>query len=714
MIYGEDGFGSDCFDLNVPRRFLSVSTIMKHGELPFWTELFGSGTPLIEEGETAVFYPLSLLPYFIFSVPLATNVVVFSALLISMLGMYAWLRYNGALPLAAFCGALACGCGGTLAFRIKHLNIIHVLTWLPLSLWCLQLAWDTSRVRYYIAIIIIWLLQILAGHPQFFLICLGVDAFYLLCLFVKPFHSIRMRHNEYRTLRHARCVLLFAGCLLLALCLGSVQLYPTFELLQLSNRVPYDLKLLNDSALSFSHIINWLYPFGLFSIGCFGATEDILPDCFTEATPYIGLLPLLFVFWSFKGKQRFFAISVTLMAVTLTLIALGPKMKVYTLLWHVIPFFSSFRGVARFAAPIGFLMAFLSGLGAQVLYERLASHYGEGKGRAVLLCAIVLIIADFSVIHFKYQRYLPVEWWQEPPSVSVLPKNRGRVLAPLSTMSWRAQIHQGKYNNREQICYAHRDQLGSELSSLWGIYTPDDYCAYNGGCVLNHSYRLQVLLSLKVYAFWMTGQLENPELVRQVFDYYRMQNVTHVILPHRISGGIVKEFFSEPIEVVDPKYSDISVWIYPVKNVQSRVRLISALADKCPDEVMDIDSFWLSSSGVSCYEPGKFGAYDIGSAEIIAETTNTLTVKTKCDQPAHLFIANTYSPHWQAFVDGSAVPLKVQRTNYAFQSVPVSAGEHTVTLEYTCPSFWRGLWISLSGMIALLITALISYRYRRF
>ncbi|MBQ7567872.1 hypothetical protein IJT17_03615, partial [bacterium] len=148
VVYGEDGFGSDCFDLNIPRHCLAVASVRDFGELPFWASSFGSGTQLIEEGETAVFYPFSLLPYFVLPIPSATNTVIFSALLIAMSGMYAWLRGNGAAPLPAFLGALAWGCGGCFAFRLKHFNIIHVLAWLPFSMLFLQLYWERCRLRY--------------------------------------------------------------------------------------------------------------------------------------------------------------------------------------------------------------------------------------------------------------------------------------------------------------------------------------------------------------------------------------------------------------------------------------------------------------------------------------------------------------------------------------------------------------------------------------
>ena len=210
----------------------------------------------------------------------------------------------------------------------------------------------------------------------------------------------------------------------------------------------------------------------------------------------------------------------------------------------------------------------------------------------------------------------------------------------------------------------------------------------------------------------MNGQFEDVDVLNKCVDYVRLQNVTHVILPYRVSGKQFDGFFDQPIEVREPKYPEISVWIYPLKHALAHVRIISELTDRCPAEILDIDSFWPESSGESLYESGRFGTHDIGFAKIVSETPNTLTVKTKSDQAGHLFIANTYSPNWQAFLDGSAVPQQVRRTNYAFQSVPLPAGEHTVVLKYTCPAFWRGLWISLSGLAVLLLTAVIGYRCR--
>ena len=272
---------------------------------------------------------------------------------------------------------------------------------------------------------------------------------------------------------------------------------------------------------------------------------------------------------------------------------------------------------------------------------------------------------------------------------------------------------QGCYEKREEICYIHRNQLGPELAALWHIKSPDDYVAYNNGAVLIHSWRLQMTLTRMLYSqFWASGQSDNPAAVAACMDYYRLQNVTHVVLPHRISSPLADELLLSPVQVSDGQCPAAAVWIYAVKKPLPKVRLISELVNKCPNEVLDIARLCDENDADAYYEPGRFGSCDVGSAEITAETPNTLTVKTKCDRPSHLFIANTYSPNWQAFVDGSAEPLQVRRTNYAFQSVPVPAGEHIVLLKYTCSAFWRGLWISLSGLAVLLLAVFTGYRYR--
>ena len=427
MVYGEDGLGSDCFDLNVPRRFLAVNSMREYGELPFWTNYFGCGTQIYEEAETAVFYPFSLLPYFILSIPSATNAVVFSALLTALLGMYAWLRHNGAVPLAAFCGALAWGCGGGMAFRIKHLNVIHVLAWLPVSLLFLQLFWEHSKLRFLLGLTSVWTLQIFAGHPQIFAICFITDCVFAVYLIAEK-RSKETDACKHKPGGYVKSVL-FVGASLFAVLLSALYLLPSAELLPLTNRIfTWSESVLDVASLQPGHLLGWLYPFAAGN----PAGHWILPggadrNIFAEATPYIGIVPLMLTLLSFFGKKRPLALYLFFSIVLFIWFAFGPKAGLYTVLFKYVPGFSSFRSPSRFVVPIGCLSAMLAGLGAQWLYSKIADRYGVLKGCLALSCLIGLMVVDYSYINWSFQSYLPGKWFETPPSVSALGEHHGRV-----------------------------------------------------------------------------------------------------------------------------------------------------------------------------------------------------------------------------------------------------------------------------------------------
>ena len=161
--------------------------------------------------------------------------VVLSSFLIAALGMYAWLRFNGLMPLPAFVGAIAWACCGSLTFRIKHFNNIHVLAWLPFSMMCLQALWQKFNVLYAVGLILIWCLQIFAGHPQMFFICVFANAVFCLCLAITAFKGEKTVIKQ----KYKQCFLyfgLFVGLLTASLWLSAVQWLPTYELLKMSNR----------------------------------------------------------------------------------------------------------------------------------------------------------------------------------------------------------------------------------------------------------------------------------------------------------------------------------------------------------------------------------------------------------------------------------------------------------------------------------------------
>ncbi|MCA9791403.1 MAG: hypothetical protein KC910_06395, partial [Candidatus Eremiobacteraeota bacterium] len=170
IVYSGDLTGSDLFDLNLPRRVL-VADAYRHGHLPHWTPLLGNGFPLLAEGQSGPFYPVNLV-YLLFSPGPATNLAIMATVWLALVGTYLLARRHGLEPQAAGLAAIAFGLGPTFLIRLKHLNMIEVAAWLPISLWCIESWLEDRRPRWLLAIAAVWAMQLLAGHPHMTCICL--------------------------------------------------------------------------------------------------------------------------------------------------------------------------------------------------------------------------------------------------------------------------------------------------------------------------------------------------------------------------------------------------------------------------------------------------------------------------------------------------------------------------------------------------------------
>ena len=83
------------------------------------------------------------------------------------------------------------------------------------------------------------------------------------------------------------------------------------------------------------------------------------------------------------------------------------------------------------------------------------------------------------------------------------------------------------------------------------------------------------------------------------------------------------------------------------------------------------------------------------------EITGTITLT----QPKMLLFAIPYSAGWRAYVDGEAAEL--YRANLSYMALSLDAGEHTVELRYETPYLRLGAYVSVAGVAAAAITAVV-------
>jgi uncharacterized membrane protein YfhO len=90
---------------------------------------------------------------------------------------------------------------------------------------------------------------------------------------------------------------------------------------------------------------------------------------------------------------------------------------------------------------------------------------------------------------------------------------------------------------------------------------------------------------------------------------------------------------------------------------------------------------------------------------------NSLEIEVDSPAPGYLFLSDPFYPGWQAQLDGE--PAAILRADYAFRAVAVPVGRHRVTMGFRPGSWYVGLGISATTLLALLLVAGASLARRR-
>jgi len=98
----------------------------------------------------------------------------------------------------------------------------------------------------------------------------------------------------------------------------------------------------------------------------------------------------------------------------------------------------------------------------------------------------------------------------------------------------------------------------------------------------------------------------------------------------------------------------------------------------------------------------------IGTANVIDEDPQRLSLVAKMETPGLVVVGDRYSSDWQATVDGKPHPLMC--VNYALRGVVLSAGEHTIEMKYVPVAFARGFKMLVCASVILLALVVWSRR----
>jgi hypothetical protein len=98
-----------------------------------------------------------------------------------------------------------------------------------------------------------------------------------------------------------------------------------------------------------------------------------------------------------------------------------------------------------------------------------------------------------------------------------------------------------------------------------------------------------------------------------------------------------------------------------------------------------------------------------GAVTIVKDGASLVEIKTELAHSGFLVLTDAWYPGWTAYVDGTET--RIYRSNYAFRSVLLAPGAHSVRFVYEPLSFKVGLVISLSTLGCLAAFAILPKRH---
>ena len=706
-----------------PWRTLATS-VFKSGQIPFWNPYNFSGTPLLANFQSAVFYPLSwlslILPQ-IWSWAIMVILQPFLALIFTYL-------YCRKLKLSIASGWLAAVTYAFCAFSavwLEYNTITQVTAWLPLALLAIENLKEKTSVGWSVIFSLALALALLAGHPQ---------VFSYLLIFSLIYAWFRL-NNLKKFLKVSFFSVVGIG-------ISAIQLIPGLELILQSARSPHPVDIyLNKILIQPWQLIMAIVP------DFFGnpATRNYWPlDTYVGKVTSVGIVGLILALISLKlFKKDHFVKFFSLGAVIILLLITSNPLTAF--LYRLpLPFFSS-SSPTLMTYLLAFCFAVLSAFGLNALQK------GNVNGRN-LITVLATFLAIFALL------------WA---ATFILPK--------LMQADWADNLLTGRRVLLQQTVIFLAS--GALLLAL---------LKYKSRQVIFLFIALQVFelfLGFRKFNPFVTKELVFPET--SVFNFLKSQNspgrfwgvgaadveanfATQINLyspggydplyPKRYGeliqsakDGKIRTDFTDQTRSdanISPTNNDVDLSsnlyrlkildLLGVKYVLDRNE--NALSEKgfTPDRFQPIwkdhgwtvyqnlkalPRFFLAANYEIYKNPANFGelffksnfdprqtvliekplvsnllgSINGDSVKLINYQPDAVMVQTNSNGNRLLFLSDTYYPGWHAYVDG--IPTEILRADYAFRAVVVPAGNHTVSFIFRSESFTIGTVISLMSIL---------------
>lgn len=673
-IYTTPDIGrSDAWHLSIADKFYYAQEL-KNNRIPIWNPHIGIGYPTLAEGQTGIFFLPNLILFRILPFVFAFNFALIFAFLAASFGIYLFSRSLGLHKISSLYGSLIFSLSAFFIFHVQHIHLLQTASMLPWIFWTTNEFIKSKKLLYLLLFSFFLSQQVFAGFPQ-------LSLYSIIGLFL--FYGFNYVFYKNLTIKTILCI--FAA-IVLALGLSAIQLIPTYELLNISNRQNNPTQILIEFPYKIKNLSQFINPYinGSPKNATYPAWTPGKWGIFWESSAYIGILPLLLAFFNLikpdkNKKTRQLQFSFIFLGILCLLFALGSQSPTHVL--FSIPPVSMFRVPSRFLLLVQFSLALLAGITLDKLIKK----------RLLVVCIFLISLADLFILLLPYN---PIgnakEWFSEPETATFLKNNSvQRIISVAPYIKWNSVYSKKGWDNEKQFFKFTRNGLDQNQNLIFGI---DQFSAYES--ILTERENLSENLTRSGFIL-ENGVVQIPEKSAKSLA---SNNISHILTSFEIKD----DYFEKVYET--KSIDNVIYYVYKAKLTPTKYNFVNNVIYKeSKDDIIAAISnkdFDLQKTAV--IEKNL----DIKNSETpIWEAKQTATSSTKNEYEIKnstdgLFvISQSYYPEWQAYVDGTKTEILPANINSI--AIPLKQGLHKVTIFYKSANLTIGFLISLISLTIL-------------
>lgn len=722
--------GSDVIREAYPWKMFVIESL-KNGILPFWTTNNFSGNQILANFQSAVFSPFNLL-LFLQPFYFGWSIFILIAPFLAACFSYLFLQELKISKVASIFGGIVFAFSSYMVVWMEYGNISQTFLWLPLALFFTERLFKVFSKKYLVALIFSLLASLMSGYIQGF--------FYILVVVILYFF-IKASALKELSIKKSLLFLIAIGA---PVFLFLFQILPTLHLLSNSSRGSYSLSQLQ-------YLLNpWWYAITVLIPNFFGhpaARNFWFNGTYIERVSYFGLIPFILALSALQAFRKnitvtiFSSIFVVTFLISLDLII---TKYIYTLpipmLTTSVP--TRMLGIFQFCGSI------LAAFGLDFFIQK-------KEKRSIV---IALSIVSFFILSALLFTYIAPRIFINSPWTAYMEVSKRNIFLPfLLTGSFAVLFFVRKYSRRfvtyaivlitildlfyffhkitpfspKEFIYPQTPvvsylQQKAGINRFWGYGSA--YISSNFQLIdKTYSPEGEDPLHIKAYTELLAtsenGQfpatLPRPDaniasgfgqedLQRNTYRQ-KILNITSVKFILNKDDSLGKEQRPDTVTFKENTYKLIwqdAPWqIYENLQVAPRIFLTNDYV-VINDKNKFVNTFYSKSFDekktlILNEKPTEnVSKFSKGSVKLLDYQNNKVSIKTKTDASALLFLSDTYYPSWNATIDGKIT--KVFLTDYAFRSIVVPQGEHTIEFYYDSEKFNMGL--IFSGIVAILLT----------